>query len=70
VKTQIWVALSVYLLVAIVKKELGLKKSLYEMLQIFSVSLFEKEPIFQLISKDNLKPVVRPPNNPLTLFDF
>jgi IS4 transposase len=70
VKTQIWVALSVYLLVAIAKKELGLKKSLYEILQIFSVSLFEKEPIFQLVSKNNDSPAAQEPDNPLTLFDI
>jgi hypothetical protein len=45
VKTQIWIALSVYLLVAIVKKRLGLELSLYKLLQILSVTLFEKTPI-------------------------
>jgi hypothetical protein len=45
VKTQIWIALSVYLLVAIVKKRLGLDLSLYKLLQILSVTLFEKTPI-------------------------
>jgi hypothetical protein len=50
VKTQIWTAVSVYVLVAIVKKRLGLEKSLYTILQILSVSLFEKEPIFTALS--------------------
>ena len=45
VKTQIWIAISVYVLVAIVKKQLGLEMNLYTMLQILSVSLFEKRPI-------------------------
>jgi hypothetical protein len=47
VKTQIWIAISVYVLVAIVKKQLGLEMNLYTMLQILSVSLFEKRPILQ-----------------------
>ena len=50
VKTQIWTAVSVYVLVAIVKKRLGLEKSLYEILQILSVCLFEKEPIFTALT--------------------
>jgi hypothetical protein len=50
VKTQIWIAISVYVLVAIVKKTLNLKQSLYTILQILSVSLFEKEPIYQALS--------------------
>jgi transposase len=47
VKTQIWIAVSVYLLVAIVRKRLGLEDSLYQILQILSVTLFEKTPILQ-----------------------
>jgi len=45
VKTQIWIALSVYVLVAIVKKRLALDVSIYKLLQILSVTLFEKVPI-------------------------
>jgi hypothetical protein len=45
VKTQVWVALSVYMLVAIFKKHMGLDQSLYEILQILSVTIFEKTPI-------------------------
>src|SRR5437667_6099673 len=48
VKTQIWIAVSVYVLVAIVRKRLGLDKSLYQILQILSLTLFEKEPILQV----------------------
>jgi Transposase DDE domain/Domain of unknown function (DUF4372) len=51
VKTQIWIAISVYVLVAIVRKKLQLKGSLYTMLQILSVSLFLKTPLFQLLSE-------------------
>ena len=47
VKTQIWIAVSVYLLVAIVRKRLGLEASLYQILQILSVTLFKKTPILQ-----------------------
>ena len=54
VKTQVWIAVSVYVLVAIVKKELKLERSLYEILQILSVALFEKTPIFQALSTHNL----------------
>jgi hypothetical protein len=50
VKTQIWIAVSVYVLIAIVKKELKLDASLYTLLQILSVSLFEKMPICQAFS--------------------
>jgi len=50
VKTQVWIAISVYVLVAIIKKELSLDHSLYTILQIFSVTLFEKTPILQAFS--------------------
>jgi len=50
VKTQIWIAVSTYVLVAIVKKELGLNLNLYTILQILSVSLFEKTPILRALS--------------------
>jgi len=51
VKTQIWIAISVYVLVAIIKKELKIERSLNEILQILSISLFEKVPIEQLLTK-------------------
>ena len=47
VKIQVWVALSVYVLVAIVKKQLGLDMSLYKILQILSITIFEKTPILE-----------------------
>ena len=52
VKTQIWIAVSVYVLVAIVKKRLQLDASLYTLLQILSLTLFEKMPILQALSQD------------------
>jgi len=51
VKTQIWIAVSVYVLVAIVKKRLALEASLYTLLQVFSVTLFEKMPMPQVLSE-------------------
>ena len=53
VKTQIWIAISVYVLVAIVKKKLKLDLSLYTILQILSVTQFEKTPILQVLSSPN-----------------
>ena len=50
VKTQIWIAISVYLIVAIIKKRLNLQESLYTILQILSVSLFERTSMFQLLT--------------------
>ena len=47
VKTQVWVALAVYVLVAIIKKQLGLEMSLYQILEILSVTIFEKNPILE-----------------------
>jgi IS4 transposase len=51
VKTQIWIAVTVYVLVALVKKRLGLKQDLYTLLQIFSLTLFEKTPILGLLQQ-------------------
>lgn len=70
VKTQIWVAVSVYVLVAIVRKRLGLKASLYQILQILSLTLLEKMPIscaFQSIEPD--ASFAENPNQ-LILFEF
>jgi len=49
VKTQIWIAVSVYVLVAIVKKRLNISASLYEMLQILSLTMFEKTSLITLL---------------------
>ena len=70
VKSQIWVALCIYLLVAIAKKKLGVDCSLYTFLQILEVNLFEKKPIFSLVAealKRNLDPI---DCNQLDLFDY
>ena len=50
-KTQIWIAISIYVLVAIVKKELKLDRSLNEILQILSITLFEKVPMYQALTE-------------------
>lgn len=69
VKTQIWIAISVYVLVAIMKKQLGLPESLYTILQILSVTSFERTSIFQLITERGYK--IESPShcNQLKLFD-
>lgn len=69
VKTQIWIAISVYVLVAIIKKQLRLKLSLYTILQILSVTLLEKEPMFQLLSEFNHPKTNDVHSNQLFLFD-
>lgn len=71
VKTQIWIAISVYLLVAIVKKHLRLDNmSLYTILQILSVTLFEKTQLLQMLTESNYNKVVGGPDNQLKLFDY
>jgi len=69
VKTQIWIAISVYVLVAIVKKRLNLKPSLYTILQILSVTLFEKMPILQALSTTTWLNQDDDSRNQLNLFD-
>jgi hypothetical protein len=54
VKTQVWVAISIYVLVAIIKKRLNLDQSLYTILQVLSVTLFEKTPILEVFSDSSL----------------
>ena len=70
VKTQLWVALIVYLLVAILKKRLGLQASLYKILQILSVTLFEKMPILQALEGVDVELLSWVPPNQLSLFDL
>ncbi len=70
VKTQVWVALSVYVLVAIVKKRLGLDLSLYKILQILSVTIFEKTPILEGFSNFSDGPWDAEPCIQLSLFDL
>jgi len=70
VKTQVWIAISVYVLVAIVKKELRIERSLYEILQILSVTLFEKATIFTALTEPLLPNSQAPFPNQHTLFDL
>lgn len=70
VKTQIWIAVSVYLLVAIVRKRLGLEKSLYQILQILSVTLFEKEAILHVFETSDFRSELLADPNQLVLFDI
>ena len=70
VKTQIWIAVSVYVLVAIVKKRLKLEASLYTLLQVLSVRLFEKLPLDQALTNDAAKGVTSQITNQLDLFAY
>ncbi len=70
VKTQIWIAVSVYVLVAIIKKRLTLDASLYTLLQILSVTLFEKIPIDQALAGNNPKDDTSQITNQLNLFAY
>jgi hypothetical protein len=69
VKTQIWIAVSVYVLVAIVKKRLNISASLYEMLQILSLTMFEKIPLDQLLAKSVMEDAHASSANQLILFE-
>jgi hypothetical protein len=70
VKLQICVALCTYLTVAILKKRLGLPQNLYEILQILSVSLFDKSGLVELFAKKSKRFKIPLPENTLQLFDF
>src|SRR5437868_8901137 len=70
VKTQIWIAVSVYVLVAIVRKRLALGASLYQILQILSVMLFEKTPILQALQPSDSQDSLLNSANQLILFDL
>jgi len=70
VKTQIWIAVSVYVLVAIVKKRLELESSLHHLLQILSITLFEKTPILQAFQEADPKVLLHAYPNQLNLFDL
>jgi hypothetical protein len=70
VKTQIWIAVSVYVLVAIVRKRISLDLSLYQILQILSLTLFEKTPILQALQASGSETSLLDDVNQLILFDF
>jgi transposase len=67
VKTQVWIAISVYVLVAIVKKQLKIDRSLYTILQVLSVSLFEKTPLLQVLSSTDYEDETLDNDNQLNL---
>lgn len=69
-KTQIWIAISTYVLVAILKKRLGIEHSLYTILQTLSVSAFERIELKQAFSVQTLTSVDKDERNQLQLFDF
>ena len=69
VKSQLWIAVSVYVLVAIVKKRLGLSASLYEILQILSLTMFERMPLDQLLARTVADGAERPDDKQLILFE-
>ncbi len=68
VRTQIWIAVCVYLLIAILKKELRLPQSLHSILQVLSVTAFEKVPIYQLLMRHSLQEPHSPSSSQLTLW--
>ena len=70
VKTQIWIAVSVYVLVAIIRKRLGLEATLYQILQILSVTIFEKTPLLQAIQGIDSQSDLVDFGNQLILFDL
>ena len=69
VKSQIWIAVSVYVLVAIARRRLNLSRSLYEILQILSLNQFEKSPLDVLLSRRAETPDGLQPANQLILFE-
>ena len=69
VKTQLWIAISIYVLVAVVKKELKLTRSLYTILQILSITLFQKTPILQALSESECEIEADECGNQLMLFN-
>lgn len=69
VRVQIWIAISVYILVAIAKKKFNIQHTLYEMLQIISISVFEKTPIKELFDKSIQPNFKEPDHNQLNIFD-
>lgn len=69
VKTQIWIAISTYVLVAIMKKRLKIDHSLYTILQILSISLFEKKMIYQVFTDNDYKKIITSPHIQLKLFE-
>ena len=70
VKTQIWIAITIYVLIAIIKKELGLSVSIYQILQVVSVTIFERVPILQALQPRDSQDDSLNSANQLILFDL
>ncbi len=70
VKTQVWIAVSVYVLVAILKKRLDIDASLYTILPVLSVTVFEKTPLLQMLSEAEPIDESHPQHNQLNLFGY
>jgi hypothetical protein len=70
VKTQVWIAISIYVLIAIIKKKLNIEKSLYTFLQVVSVSIFEKLPLNEAFSGVDIRESVKEHCNQLNLFEL
>ncbi|MEA2096966.1 MAG: IS4 family transposase, partial [Candidatus Cloacimonadota bacterium] len=69
-KTQIWISICTYIMIAIIKRTLKIEMSLYKILQILSVSVFEKVSILQLLTKTNYRTELHSDSNQLMLFDL
>ena len=69
VKTQVWIAIAIYVLVVIVKKRMKTDSSLYTLLQIFSLTLFEKTPMDQLLDFSDCNDSIVTNSNQLDLFE-
>jgi hypothetical protein len=70
VKTQIWIAISAYVLVAIAKKTLGVKATPYTFLQVVGLTVFEKTPILEVFEQHNLQETQQADSNQLNLFQI
>ena len=70
VKTQIWIGVSVFVLLAIIRKRMNLEMNLYKILQILSTTLFEKTTLTQLLTEYGYKPGLEEPHNQLNLFNY
>ena len=69
VKTQFWIAVSVYVLIAIIKKRLKIEHSLYTILQVLSLTVFEKMPLLQIFTENDYETIIHPNRKQLNLFD-
>ena len=68
-KTQVWIAIAIYTLIAIAKKKFMIKHSLYEILQIISISIFDKKPINQVFEQQKIQKNIDAVHNQLKLWE-